>query len=133
MKRIDAADCVDYMWGDTDEYRLTLVVVPSGLAAQDPWRDDHDDRSVAVPHGDGSAWLTVRTRDDRLVAQAVFGAEGSVVRCDTITVMDAFRRQGIATRLYKLASAIFEAPVVPSALLIEDGPAFWQGRSQITA
>ena len=115
-----------------ERYDATITEVPFGLAPHDPVRESFDDRSNGVPHDMGSAWIEIRDPvKSELVATSVFGADAKVVRCYTVEVTLAYRRKGIATALYQLASCIFEAPVVPSDILSDDAAAFWGKQTEI--
>lgn len=115
-----------------ESYDATITEVPYGLDPHDPTREDFDDRSMAVPHDMGSIWIDVREYPKgALVALAAFGADATVVRCHNIEVMLAYRKKGVAKALYQLASCIFEAPVVPSAILSPDAVKFWGKQTQI--
>ena len=105
--------------------------VPPGLPADHQARDGFDDQSIAVPREAGSVWFRVWVPGDRFVAAATFAAGDQTVQCDGIDVEAIYRRQGIATALYELASSIFAAPVIPSATQTSDAKAFWGDRSEI--
>ena len=113
-------------------YDAKITEVPYGLHARDTTRECFDDRSIGVAHDMGSIWIYVfEPETGALVANAVFGADNAVVRCDTIEVMLAYRGKGVAKALYQLASCIFEAPVVPSTILSPDAVKFWGKKTQI--
>lgn len=114
-------------------YAAIVTIVPAGLATQDPLRERHDDRSIDVDKTMGSVWIdVVDPADDAMVATAVFAADARVVRCDTVDVMPAYREKGVATALYKIASHVFDAPVVPSGLLSDEAKLFWGAKRQIS-
>lgn len=111
----------------------TITRIPFGLSSRDDLREAYDDRSMDVAITMGSLWFHVEdAQTGALVATAVFGADGQVVRCDTIDVMKNYLRRGVGTAIYKIASREFAAPVVPSALQSAEARAFWGTRSQIT-
>jgi hypothetical protein len=115
-----------------ERYDAMVTEVPSGLDPNDPARERFDDRSIDVPHDNGSVWIEVRDPEKgELVAIAVFGADAKVVRCDTVEVTLHYRRKGVATALYRLASSLFKAPVVPTDNLSADAVAFWGQQSEI--
>ena len=110
-----------------------MATVPAGLPVAHEARHLFDDRSVGVLYGMGSVWFTAAAPSDLFVAQATFGGDGGKVRCCTIDVAPNFRRQGVATLLYRLASDAFAAPVVPSHLVSKAAVAFWGGQTEIWA
>lgn len=113
-------------------YKFRCALVPCGLSTTHPARELCDDRSIAVPMSAGSLWCWVEdVSNSAAVAQAVFGADGSVIRCDTVNVDLAHRRKGIAWTLYVIASSLLKAPAVPSDLRSPDAVAFWAGRDFI--
>lgn len=113
-------------------YAAFITLVPAGLDTQDPLRERHDDRSIAVDKTMGSVWIDVVDYvGGAMVATAVFAADAQAVRCDTVDVMPLYRRKGVATALYKIASRSFAAAVVPTDNLSEDAKRFWGTRSRI--
>lgn len=124
-----------YTLEDPDRPGITILVaaVPDGLLRTDVARHQFDDRSMGVPHGMGSIWFIVTGPSEVIIAQATFGGDAGKVRCCTITVEPAFRRQGIATLLYLLATDKFAAPVVPSNDRTADAIAYWGHRVEILA
>jgi len=115
-------------------FLFKVVKIPPGLASTHPARERCDDRSIHVPKSAGSVWIEVWTSTGAsLAASATFAADAEAVRCDTVDVMPDYRRLGIATVLYRLASELFEAPVVPSETLSEDARLFWGRRTSITS
>ena len=117
-----------------DQYVATVTLVPAGVPASDAIREDHDDRSLHVPCSSGSVWCDVHMQDQgAFAANAVFGADDEVVRCDTIDVMQDHQRKGIARHVYEIASCVFGAPVVPSGILSEGAKKFWAGQASIMA
>ena len=93
---------------------------------------ENDDRSLEVPNVSGSIWIRAYERGKTAqVAYAFFEGDADLVRCDDVNVDEIHRRQGIATFLYRLASFLFEAPIVPSDRLLEDGVKFWRHRAKI--
>lgn len=114
-------------------HAATVTLVPAGLATQHPLRERHDDRSIAVDKTMGSVWIdVVDPADDAIVATAVFAADAQAARCDTVDVMPPYREKGVATALYKVASRVFDAPVVPSGLLSDEAKLFWGAKTQIS-
>lgn len=114
-------------------FLATVTRIPFGLATQDPLREFHDDRSIDVAKTMGSIWLHVEDpATGAMVACAVYAADPLVVRCDTVDVLPGYRRKGVATALYRIASREFAAPVVPSPLLSDDAREFWKGKTQIS-
>lgn len=110
-------------------YVVKIAFVPYGLPDDHAWRGLYDDRLIAVPAMAGSVWMTLFTAEDqRCAGAATFAADALAVRCDTITIGLPFRRRGLASRLYELAGSLFEASVVPGALLSADAIAFWRAR-----
>lgn len=98
----------------------------------DQSRWENDDRSLDVPNVSGSVWCRVFERgNESQIAYAFFAADADVVRCDDVHVDEPHRRKGIANFLYRLAAFLFEAPVVPSDRLLDDGEKFWHGRTEI--
>jgi hypothetical protein len=65
---------------------------------------------------------------ERIVANATFAASKTSVKSDTIEVIKPYRRKGIASLLYDLASETFELPNKPSNILSDDAKAFWVTR-----
>lgn len=113
-------------------YQVTVTELPPGLSASHPLTGILDSRSIKVPKTAGAIHLLVETRDHKqMIGVAVFAADEDVVRCDSIEVMPDYRRQGVATGLYRLASRIFRGPVVPSDELNENDKAFWGSRTEI--
>lgn len=111
---------------------LTVLLVPPGLPTDHIARHEADDRSIAVPKEFGSLWFQVIDRNTGApIANATFAADAVAARCDTIEVTNEYRRQGIASEIYRHVSVIFAAPVVPSDCLSDDARAFWNGRDQI--
>lgn len=116
-----------------DDFVVTISRIPLGLETQNRIREAYDDRSIHVDNTTGSIWFHVEVRSTREVtAIAVFAADSLVVRCDTIEVMPKYRRRGVATALYRIASREFAAPVVPSGVLSSEASAFWGENTQIS-
>ena len=114
-------------------YQATVTELPPGVTHTHPLTDILDPRAITVPNTAGAIHILIETQDRKhIVATAVFAADEDVVRCDSIDVMPDFRRQGVATGLYKLASRIFRAPVVPSDNQTEDAKAFWGIKKKIS-
>ncbi|HCW48603.1 hypothetical protein NI454_10110 [Brevundimonas diminuta] len=124
-----------YTLEDPDRPGVEILVaeVPDGLSTTHEARHQYDDRSVAVPHGMGSIWFTVIGPRQVVMAHATFGGDQGKVQCCTIEVEPAFRKQGLATLLYLLASDTFAAPVIPSDNRTAHAIAFWNGRTEISA
>lgn len=113
-------------------YVATVTKIPLGLDTQHPMRDCFDDRSIAVANQMGAIWCHVEDHATGvLVATAVFAADAQVVRCDTVDVAKGYQKKGVATAIYKIASSIFAAPVVPSGNLSPDAKLFWGTKTQI--
>lgn len=114
-----------------NNYVVKIATPPFGTSYRlMPW--DSDERTIDVPRTSGSIWFWVFLNGDPIhIATATFAADDLVVRCDAIHVAKLHRRKGIATKLYRLASSIFQAKIVPSDVLQEDGIRFWRGRSAI--
>ncbi|WBO24320.1 hypothetical protein [Sphingomonas abietis] len=113
-------------------YAAIVTLVPTGLDTQDPLRERHDDRSIDIDNTMGSVWIdVVDPENDAVVATAVFAADAQAVRCDTVDVMLPYREKGVATALYRIASRVFDAPVVPSGLLSDEAQLFWGVKTQI--
>lgn len=112
-------------------YTVEIVALPAGFPYQEaPW--DFDDRSIEIPNKAGSLWLHVFIEDrSSIVAYAIFAGDDDVVRCSDIHVAEGHRRKGLATSLYQMAASFFEAPIVPSRMLLNDGALFWGKRTQI--
>lgn len=111
--------------------RIEVVEIPVGTPYQ-ATRWDYDDREIMVPKSSGSLWMRVcRENSVELVATATFAADKFVARCNSVFVTPGFRRAGLATYLYYLASERFDARIVPSNLLLKDGATFWSNRSAI--
>lgn len=112
-------------------YTTLAELLPPGF----PYQESHwenDDRSLDVLNVSGSVWCRVFERGKEVqIAYAHFAADGNVVRCDDVHVDERHRKKGIATFLYRLAASLFEAPIVPSNRLLNDGERFWHGRTQI--
>lgn len=109
---------------------LAELLPPRFPYDQSKW--ENDDRSLGVPNVSGSLWCRVYERGSNTqVAYAIFAADADVVRCDDVNVDKKHRYEGIATFLYRLAAFLFEAPVVPSNRLLDDGEKFWHGRTKI--
>lgn len=127
VARIDVPRTMSF---DLDNgYAVEIAFVPYGLPDDHALRGLYDDRSIAVSAMAGSLWMTLFTADDqRCVGAATFAADASAVRCDSIIIGLRFRRRGLASCLYELAGSLFEAPVVPGALLTGDAIAFWRAR-----
>lgn len=114
-------------------YQVTVTELPPDLTSTHPLTGILDPRSIKVPKTAGSIHLLLETQDRKhTVATAVFAAVEDVVRCDSIDVMPDYRRQGVATGLYRLASRIFRAPVVPTDNQTEDAKAFWGIKKRIS-
>ena len=113
------------------DFQFQLTLVPPCLPNTSRIRDEFDDRSIEVPHENGSLWIRVHTAkgDHAFAGHAVFGASFISTQCDTIQILQGFRRRGIATFLYDLTEEIFEVPVEPSSNLTGDARKFWQHRS----
>lgn len=108
------------------------TVVPPDVDAQDRLRERYDDRSIAVAKTMGSVWIDVVDRaTGGHAATAVFAADALVVRCDTVDVMQDYREKGVANAMYKIASRIFAAAVVPSDNLSPAAERFWRYRTRI--
>lgn len=124
-----------YTLEDPDRPGVEILVaeVPDGLSTTHEARHQYDDRSVAVPHGMGSIWFTVIGPRQVVMVHATFGGDQGKVQCCTIEVEPAFRKQGLATLLYLLASDTFAAPVIPSDNRTAHAIAFWNGRTEISA
>ncbi|MEL7831333.1 hypothetical protein AAG604_04145 [Citromicrobium bathyomarinum] len=113
-------------------YAAIVTLIPAGLDSQDPLRESHDDRSIDIDKTMGSVWIdVVNPADDAMIAMAVFAADAQAVRCDTVNVMPPYRKKAVATALYKIASRVFDAPVVPSGLLSDEAQMFWGVKTQI--
>lgn len=111
-------------------FAVAELLPPEFPYTQSKW--ENDDRSLAVPKTSGSAWFRVfEVGSETQIAYAFFAADSEVVRCDDVHVDSQHRLKGIANFLYCLAACIFEAPVVPSDRLLEDGKMFWKGRTEI--
>jgi hypothetical protein len=114
------------------KFRVSVVGIPPNLPSRDIHRDQYDDRTFQVCHTMGTLWFTVfNVADGKFVGHAAFGADSSAVRCDTISIETNFRRNGVASALYELASCIFEAPVIKSNILSQDAHSFLSNRTEI--
>ena len=132
MKKIESAQSLTGQLEARGEYDFHAALIPPHLEDRDALRASYDDRSLHVPCGCGSIWFHVYERHGgAFVATAVFAADEDSVRCDTVDVMPDHRRKRIATALYQWASALFEAPVVPSMVLSEEAKLFWGDKDKI--
>ena len=113
------------------EYHFVFVLVPPKLPYDHPARQDFDDRSIDVDNELGSAWIKgyCGPANDNPVVVATFAATTDAVRCDTIDVVEAHRRRGIATTVYDSVGELLSLPVVPSDVLSDEAKAFWASRS----
>lgn len=112
-------------------YRVVMWCLPPGPPEDVRLGERFPEGSITVPKSFGAIWFDVSTRQGDWVAQATFAADADAVRCDTITVNAAHRRNGIATSLYETASEMFQGPVIPADIQTPDAKAFWGGRTQI--
>jgi len=114
-----------------DAYNVDVECLPPNFPYTES-RWEYDDREIAVPKSFGSMWCKVFEPANEIpVAHAVFAADDTAVRCDSVHVDAVHRRRGIADQLYQLAACLFDATVVPSDRLLDDGELFWEGRSEI--
>ncbi len=114
------------------KFTVSVVGIPPDLPSRDIHRDQYDDRTFHVCHTMGTIWFKVyNVEDGKFVGHAEFGSDSVAVRCDTVTIEASFRRNGVASALYELASYIFNAPVVKSNILSQDAVDFWSGRTEI--
>lgn len=113
-------------------YEFEAILLPGNEGFNDgDW--DCDEKSIDVPYSNGHLWLrvTICGSKDR-VAWATFGCGSTTVQCDTIEVLDDFRRKGIASQLYQIAACAFSAPVIPTGKQSPLANLFWKNRSSIT-
>jgi hypothetical protein len=114
-------------------YCMRITEVPAGLPVEHDYRELFDENTIGVPRTMGSVWFHVYgapafTSCDGL---AVFAADLTSVQCDNIEVEPTHRNKGLATAMYKIASYIFDAPVVPSSTQLFGGQLFWARKTQI--
>jgi hypothetical protein len=125
-------DFDEYSWCVGRGLVVVMRLVPCNLPTQREVRELCDDRTIVVPLSSGSIWFDVFDTPSRdSIAQAVFAADDDLVRCDSIYVAEGHEERGIADRLHRLASRVFDAPVVPDEYLTEEEQRFWGDRTSI--
>jgi hypothetical protein len=103
------------------------VEVPPGLPTQHIHRQLYDDRSVLLPHGDGSIWISVYEGANPIeIGSAVFALDGVDVKCDGVDVHEKHRGQGIASEIYRLAKQITGLPLAPSETQTMEAVRLWE-------
>jgi GNAT superfamily N-acetyltransferase len=129
--KIEEPEALTYEFIALPSLIFEVILVPPNSLEMGFGGEDLDSRSIDVPKSNGSIWFRVYTLEIEkvFVAHATFAASAETVQCDTISVMEKYRRQGVATVLYDLAAEVFEGEVVPSNNLTEEAIRFWENRS----
>lgn len=112
-------------------FDFAAISLPAGENINEGiWKIDVE--SMGVPATNGHLYFRVTSADDgEWVARAAFGAGDRSVQCCMIDVSEEYRGRGIARAMYRWASCLFAAPVLPSEERTALAMDFWKDRTAI--